>query len=153
LLMNGPEQCASARQPTASAPTRAIPPQHLPLSCRPIPIPAGRARLSPGRDRPLSGHIADGSRQEWGWVPHHAQQKPEALQTGYAFPQTAMPGVRGPLTRALKAPSRKESVGDRRHERMTVKSVPGSALEVIKTEFFFQLLVSLLANPSRLDDA
>src|SRR5262249_39889944 len=36
---------------------------------------------------------------------------------------------------------------------MTVKSGPRSALEVIKTEFFFQLLVSLLANPSRLDDA
>jgi len=30
---------------------------------------------------------------------------------------------------------------------------PGSALEVIETEFFFQLLVSLLANPSRLDDS
>ena len=44
-----------------------------------------------------------------------------------------------------------EGVGDHRHERMTVKSVPGSALEVIETEFFFQLLVSLLANPSRLD--
>jgi hypothetical protein len=29
--------------------------------------------------------------------------------------------------------------------------VPGSSLEVIETEFFFQLLVSLLANPSRLD--
>jgi hypothetical protein len=45
----------------------------------------------------------------------------------------------------------KESVGDHRHERMTVKALPGSALEVIKTKFFFQLLVSLLANPSCLD--
>jgi hypothetical protein len=44
-----------------------------------------------------------------------------------------------------------ESVSDHGHERMTVKALPGSALEVIKTEFFFQLLVSLLANPSRLD--
>src|SRR5436309_11237627 len=34
---------------------------------------------------------------------------------------------------------------------MTVKAVPGSSLEVIETKFFFQLLVSLLANPSRLD--
>src|SRR5947207_4513857 len=34
-----------------------------------------------------------------------------------------------------------------------MQSVPGSTLEVIETEFFFQLLVSLLANPSRLDDA
>ena len=44
-----------------------------------------------------------------------------------------------------------EGVSDHRHERMTVKALPGSSLEVIETEFFFQLLVSLLANPSRLD--
>jgi len=44
-----------------------------------------------------------------------------------------------------------EGVCDHRHERMTVKALPGSSLEVIETEFFFQLLVSLLANPSRLD--
>jgi hypothetical protein len=41
-----------------------------------------------------------------------------------------------------------EGVSDHRHERMTVKALPGSSLEVIETEFFFQLLVSLLANPS-----
>jgi hypothetical protein len=34
---------------------------------------------------------------------------------------------------------------------MTVKASPGSSLEVIETEFFFHLLVSLLANPTRLD--
>jgi hypothetical protein len=39
-----------------------------------------------------------------------------------------------------------EGVRDHRHERMTVKALPGSSLEVIETEFFFQLLVSLLAN-------
>ena len=44
-----------------------------------------------------------------------------------------------------------EGVRDHRHERMAVKALPGPALEVIETEFFFQLLVSLLANPSRLD--
>jgi hypothetical protein len=32
-----------------------------------------------------------------------------------------------------------------------IEALPGSALEVIETEFFFQLLGSLLANPSRLD--
>jgi hypothetical protein len=32
-----------------------------------------------------------------------------------------------------------------------MQSLPGSALEVIETEFFFQLLVRLLANPSCLD--
>ena len=45
----------------------------------------------------------------------------------------------------------KECVSDHRHERVTMKALPGSSLEAIKTEFFFDLLVSLLANPSRLD--
>ncbi len=44
-----------------------------------------------------------------------------------------------------------EGVGDHRHERMTVKALPGSALEVIEAEFFFHLLMGLLADPSRLD--
>src|SRR5512143_3156948 len=34
---------------------------------------------------------------------------------------------------------------------MTMQARPGSALEVVETEFFLQLLVSLLANPARLD--
>jgi hypothetical protein len=34
---------------------------------------------------------------------------------------------------------------------MTMQALPGSTLEVIETELFFQLLVSLLANPTRLD--
>jgi hypothetical protein len=46
-----------------------------------------------------------------------------------------------------------EGVSDHRHKRMTVKALPGSFLEVIETEFFFHLLVSLLANPTRLDGA
>jgi hypothetical protein len=53
--------------------------------------------------------------------------------------------------RSSKAAMLEEGVGDHRHERMTVKALPGSALEVIEAEFFFELLVSLLANPSRLD--
>ena len=44
-----------------------------------------------------------------------------------------------------------KGVSDHRHQRMTVKALPGSSLEVIETEFFFQLLVSLLANPSLLN--
>ena len=44
-----------------------------------------------------------------------------------------------------------EGVSDHRHERMTVKALPGPSLEVVKTEFFFHLLVSLLADPTRLD--
>ena len=42
-----------------------------------------------------------------------------------------------------------EGVSAHRHKRMTVKTVPGSSLEVVKTEFFFHVLVSLLANPTR----
>ena len=45
----------------------------------------------------------------------------------------------------------KERAGDWRSERVTVKALPGPALEVIEAKFFFQLLVCLLADPSRLD--
>ena len=44
-----------------------------------------------------------------------------------------------------------EGIRDHRHEGVAVKTLPGPALEVIETKFLFQLLVSLLANPSRLD--
>ena len=44
-----------------------------------------------------------------------------------------------------------EGVSDHRHKRMSVKALPGSSLEVVKTKFFFHLLVSLLANPTRLE--
>ena len=43
-----------------------------------------------------------------------------------------------------------EGVGDHRHERVTVKALPGPALEVIEAKFFFQLLVCLLADRSAL---
>ena len=39
-----------------------------------------------------------------------------------------------------------EGVSDHSHKRMTVNALPGSSLEVVTTEFFFHLLVSLLAN-------
>jgi len=32
-----------------------------------------------------------------------------------------------------------EGVGDHRHERVTLKALPGAALEVIKAKLFFQL--------------
>ncbi len=44
-----------------------------------------------------------------------------------------------------------EGVGDHGHQRITMQALPGSALEVVKTEFFLHLLVSLFANPTRLD--
>jgi len=46
-----------------------------------------------------------------------------------------------------------KGVSDHRHKRVTVKALPGSALEVIEAEFFFQLLMRLLTNPSRLDSS
>ena len=44
-----------------------------------------------------------------------------------------------------------EGVSDHRHERVTMEALPESALEVVETKFLLQLLVGLLANPSRLD--
>ena len=44
-----------------------------------------------------------------------------------------------------------EGVSDHSHEGVTMKSLPGSSFKVIKAEFLFQLLVGLLANPSRFD--
>ena len=41
-----------------------------------------------------------------------------------------------------------ERVSDHAHERMTVEALPGSSLEVIEPQFFFQLLMGLFANPS-----
>ena len=45
-----------------------------------------------------------------------------------------------------------EGVGDHRHQGVPVKALPGPPLEVIKAEFLFQLLMRLLANPTRVDD-
>ena len=44
-----------------------------------------------------------------------------------------------------------EGVGDHGHQRVAMKTSPGSPLEVIKPEFLFQLLVGLFTNPSCFD--
>ena len=44
-----------------------------------------------------------------------------------------------------------ECVSDHGHERMTMETLPGSSLEVIEAEFFFELLMRLLADPSGFD--
>ncbi len=41
--------------------------------------------------------------------------------------------------------------GDQRQQGMPVQPAPGAALEVIETEFLFQLLMRLLADPAGLD--
>ena len=45
----------------------------------------------------------------------------------------------------------KECVSDHGHEGMAMEALPGSSLEVIESEFLFQLLMGLFANPSGLD--
>ena len=37
----------------------------------------------------------------------------------------------------------KEGEGDHCHERMPVKALPGSSLEVVEAEFLFQLLMDI----------
>ena len=54
--------------------------------------------------------------------------------------------------RLCEATLLQEGVGDHSHQCVTMKTLPGSPLKVIKPEFFFRLLMSLLANPSCLDD-
>ena len=44
-----------------------------------------------------------------------------------------------------------KGVGDHGHQRVAMKASPGTAFEVVEAEFFLELLVSLLADPARLD--
>ena len=44
-----------------------------------------------------------------------------------------------------------EGEGKHRHERMAVKTLPGSPFEVVEAKFLFHLLMRLLANPPCLD--
>ena len=46
----------------------------------------------------------------------------------------------------------KEGESEHRHERMTVKTLPGSPLEVVEAEFFFQLLMRFAAVRVRAAD-
>jgi hypothetical protein len=66
-------------------------------------------------------------------------------------------GLGGPW-RILFSPARlgeaaalQVGVGDHRHERVAVQATPGSGFEMVEAEFFLELLVGLLAEPSRLD--
>ena len=42
-------------------------------------------------------------------------------------------------------------IGNPRHQGVAMEAMPGAAFEVIEAEFFLELLVGLLADPSRLD--
>jgi hypothetical protein len=45
----------------------------------------------------------------------------------------------------------KEGICDHCHERVTVKTVPGSSFEVVEAKLLFQLLMGLFADPSCFD--
>jgi hypothetical protein len=47
-----------------------------------------------------------------------------------------------------EAPVLQERQGDQRHQRMAMQARPRAALEVVEAEFFLELLMRLLANPS-----
>ena len=53
--------------------------------------------------------------------------------------------------RSFEATELEEGEGDHRHERMAVKSLPGSPFEVVEPKLLFQLLMGMLANPTCLD--
>jgi hypothetical protein len=66
-------------------------------------------------------------------------------------------GFGGPLA-ILFSPARlgetatlQVGIGDHCHQGVTMKAMPGAALEMIEAEFFLELLVRLFANPTRLD--
>jgi hypothetical protein len=60
-------------------------------------------------------------------------------------------GVLFSPARLGKTPALQIGVGDHAHQRVAMKTMPGAAFEVIEAEFFLELLVSLFANPPRLD--
>jgi hypothetical protein len=62
--------------------------------------------------------------------------------------QSAQPAAQWSVVSPLRfceAAMLEEGVSDHRHERMTVKALPRSSLEVVEAEFLFQLLIGLLA--------
>src|SRR5580692_10081054 len=56
-----------------------------------------------------------------------------------------------PPARFSETPGLQIGVGDHGHQGVTMEAMPGSALEVVEAEFFFELLMRLFADPSRLD--
>ena len=53
--------------------------------------------------------------------------------------------------RSLEATELEEGEGEHCHERMAVKSLPGSPFEVVEPQLLFQLLMGLFANQTCLD--
>lgn len=45
----------------------------------------------------------------------------------------------------------KKCIGNHRHERVSMQTLPRSAFKVIEAEFFLHLLMRLLADPPRFD--
>ena len=54
-------------------------------------------------------------------------------------------------SRCAEAAGLEKGIGNHRHQRVSMQSGPGSILEVIETEFFLELLMSLFTDPSAFD--
>ncbi len=54
-------------------------------------------------------------------------------------------------SRCSEAVGLEEGIGNHRHQCVSVQSGPGSTFEVIETEFFLELLMRLLTDPSAFD--
>jgi hypothetical protein len=60
-------------------------------------------------------------------------------------------GILFPPARFSETPGLQIGVCDHGHQGVTMEAMPGSALEVIETEFLLELLMGLFADPSGLD--
>src|ERR1700750_2277818 len=56
-----------------------------------------------------------------------------------------------PPTRRLQAPVLQIGKGDAGHQRVPMQAGPGAAFEVAEAKFLLELLMHLLAGPTRLD--
>ena len=61
------------------------------------------------------------------------------------------PVIFSPLQLVGEAEMLEEREGDHDQDGVMVQTMPAAPLEVIESEFLFQLLMGLFANPSRLD--
>src|SRR5271168_4486403 len=86
-----------------------------------------------------------------------ADQSDQTVENPLAKRPSTYDGFGGPW-RILFSPARfgeaaalQEGVCDHCHERVAVQAMPRAAFEVVEAQFFLELLLRLLADPSRLD--
>jgi hypothetical protein len=86
-----------------------------------------------------------------------ADQSDQTVENPLANRPSTYDGFGGPW-RILFSPVRfgeaaalQEGVCDHCHQRVAVQAMPRAAFEVVEAQFFLELLMRLLADPSRLD--